>query len=298
MNQLLRPRATDRLMILTAALLFSTGGAAIKACSFTNWQVATLRSGIAAITLLLLIPAARKGWTWRTWLVGCAYAWTMITFVSANKLTTAANTVFLGGAAPLYILILGPLLLKEPVRRRQFVFMVALAAGIWMIFSGEQSISATAPDPALGNLIGAMSGVGWALTVIGLRWLGRDDHDGGQQSGGAPAVVCGNLLACLAALPAALPIRGSASSDWAAVIFLGVFQIALAYIFLLRGVRRVGALEVSLLVLLEPVLSPLWAWLAHGEQPTTRALLGGLMIIAATAVYTWAEEAHTEPLDQ
>ena len=282
-------------MVLVAALLFSTGGAAIKACSLSNWQVASLRSGIAAIALLLLIPSARKGWTWRTWVVGSAYAWTMITFVSANKLTTAANAVFLSGTAPLYILILGPLLLHEPIRRRQIGFMAALAVGIWMIFSGEQSISVTAPDPALGNLIGAMSGVGWALTVIGLRWLGRDDHDGGQQSGGVPAVVCGNLLACLAALPAALPIGGVTSSDWAAVTFLGVFQIALAYIFLLRGVRRVGALEVSLLVLLEPVLSPLWAWLVHGEQPTSRALLGGLVIIAATAIYTWAEERPARP---
>ncbi len=57
-----RARAADRLMILAAALLFSTGGAAIKACALSNWQVASLRSGIAAVTLLLLIPAARKGW--------------------------------------------------------------------------------------------------------------------------------------------------------------------------------------------------------------------------------------------
>ena len=102
------------------------------------------------------------------------------------------------------------------------------------------------------------------------------------------AVACGNLIACLVTLPAALPIRGATPVDWAVLAFLGVFQIAIAYIFLVGGVRRVGAFEVSLLLLLEPVLSPLWAWLIHGEQPSTMASLGGAVIVAATAVYTWS----------
>ncbi len=80
--------------------------------------------------------------------------------------------------------------------------------------------------------------------------------------------------------------------DWAAVTFLGVFQIALAYVFLVRGVRRVGALEASLLILLEPVLSPVWAWIIHGEQPSALAMLGGAIIVVATAVYTaWGERS-------
>ena len=137
-----------------------------------------------------------------------------------------------------------------------------------------------------------MAGIGWALTVIGLRWLDRNRQTG--ESSGASAVICGNALAFFIALPAALPIHGATSSDWAAVAFLGVFQIAIAYIFLLRGVRRVGALEVSLLVLIEPVLSPLWAWLVHGEQPASQALLGGLVIVAATVVYTLAAEGKSK----
>ena len=68
--------------------------------------------------------------------------------------------------------------------------------------------------------------------------------------------------------------------------FLGIFQIAVAYVFILRGIRRISALEVSLLVLLEPVFSPVWAWLLHGEQPAAMALVGGGIIIVATAVYT------------
>jgi drug/metabolite transporter (DMT)-like permease len=286
------PRFVDRLMILSAALLFSTGGAAIKLCSLNGWQVASLRSGIAAVALLGFLPSARRMWGWRTWLVGSAYAGTMICFVLANKLTTAANAIFLQGAAPLYILLLSPLLLHERVRSRQIWFIATLAAGMSMIFAGAQPASHTAPDPLRGNAVAFVAGIFWALTIIGLRWLARPSQGtssavGDAPSGAVSAVVCGNLIACLVTLPAALPIPRATSVDWAVLAFLGIFQIAVAYIFMVRGVRSVGALEVSLLLLLEPVLSPVWAWLVHGEQPGSLAIAGGLIIVAATALYTW-----------
>jgi drug/metabolite transporter (DMT)-like permease len=277
-------------MVLTAALLFSTGGAAVKMTSLTGWQVASLRSGIAAVALLLLLPAARRGWSWRSILVGCAYAGTMISYVLANKLTTAANAVFLQSTAPLYILLIGPLLLSETIRRRQLFFMIALAAGMSMIVAGGHAESATAPEPLRGNIVGVMTGVCWALTIIGLRWLGRDQPGESSPTGAAAAVAGGNLIACLATIPAALPIESATTVDWAAVTFLGLFQIALAYVCMVHGFRRVGALEVSLLVLLEPVLGPLWAWLIHAERPSNPALLGGAIIVIATAVYTARSE--------
>ena len=287
------PRFVDRLMILSAAVLFSTGGAAIKLCSLNGWQVASLRSGIAAAALLAFLPSARRGWSWRTWLVGSAYAGTMICFVLSNKLTTAANAIFLQAAAPLYILLLSPLLLHEPVRNRQIWYIAALASGMSMIFAGAQPASQTAPNPVLGNAVAIGAGICWALTIIGLRWLARPFQRTTATVGDAPstavsAVVCGNLIACLVTLPAALPIRGATSVDWAVLAFLGIFQIAIAYIFMVGGVRRVGALEVSLLLLLEPVLSPLWAWIFNNEQPSAIALLGGAVIVVATAVYTWS----------
>jgi drug/metabolite transporter (DMT)-like permease len=275
------------MMVLAAALLFSTGGAAVKMTSLTAWQVACLRSGIAALALLALIPSVRRGWSPRSVLVSFAYAATMISFVLANKLTTAANAVFLQSTAPLYILLAGPLLLREPIQRRQLLFMVALATGMALILIGGQAEFQTAPDPLKGNAIGFMTGVFWALTLIGLRWLGKHHPSETTTPAAATAVVGGNLLACLITIPAALPITHITTTDWASVSFLGVFQIAVAYVFLVRGVRRVSALEVSLLVLLEPVLSPIWAWLMHGEQPSNLALLGGVIIVVATGIYTW-----------
>jgi DME family drug/metabolite transporter len=291
-------RSVDRLMILTAAVLFSTGGAAVKMVSLTGWQVASLRSGIAAAALLVILPETRRGWNRKTWLVGIAYATTMITFAVANKLTTAANAVFLQSVAPLYLVLLGPILLNEPIRRRQLVFMTALAGGMALIFSGSQTTSITAPDPLRGNLIGIATGISWALTIAGLRWLGGGlAASSAGSSAAAHAVVCGNLIAFLATLPMALPIRGATPGDWGAITFLGVFQIAVAYVFMVRGIRRVGALEASLLILLEPVLSPLWAWALHGERPTGLALVGGAVIIAATAAYTWIDRTPQENED-
>jgi drug/metabolite transporter (DMT)-like permease len=109
-------------------------------------------------------------------------------------------------------------------------------------------------------------------------------------SGGAPvatAVACGNLIAFLACLPAALPLVDVSRLDLAIILYLGVFQIAGAYYFLTRGLRAVPALEASLLLLLEPVLNPLWAWLVHGERPGPWPLVGGAAILVATAVKTW-----------
>jgi drug/metabolite transporter (DMT)-like permease len=270
----------DRLLVLAAAVLFSTGGAAVKACSLNGWQIASFRSGIAALALLALIPAARKRWTRQTWVIGLAYAGTMILFVVANKMTTAANTIFLQDTAPLYILLLGPLLLDEPGRRRDLFFIVILAAGMSLFFVGDQPATVTAPQPVLGNTLALAAGICWALTLIGLRRLGRT----GQGEGAPAAVACGNLIAFLAVLPFALPVGPSTTADWGSIIFLGVFQIGLAYVFLTRGMRRVPALEASLLLLVEPVLNPIWAFFAHREIPTNWAILGGVIVLGATAI--------------
>jgi len=91
----------SRIQLLGSAFFFSAAGAAIKACGLTNWQVVSFRAAIAALTVLLLLPAARRRWTWPALVVGVLYASTAILFVSSNKLTTAANTIFLQSSAPL-----------------------------------------------------------------------------------------------------------------------------------------------------------------------------------------------------
>ncbi len=271
----------SRLLILGAALLFSTGGVAIKLASLSGWQVACLRSGIAALTLLLFVPAWRRCWQPRALAVGAVYAVTMILYVTANKLTTAANTIFLQNTAPLYILLLAPWLLAERTRASDIVFTSLLLSGLLFFFVDVEPARATAPAPERGNWLGLIGGFSWALTLMGLRWLARRDTPEASRTTGS-ALVAGNLIACAVCLPLALPMGEIQPADWLIVSYLGVFQIGLAYVLMTRGVRGTTALDASLLLLLEPVLNATWAWLALAEQPGPWSLAGCAVVFFTT----------------
>jgi len=271
----------DRLLLVTAAVLFSTGGVAVKAASLTGWQMASCRSGVAAVALLAALPETRRGWNWRIVPVAAVYAATLVFFVVANRLTTAADAIFLQSTAPLYLLLLGPLLLGEPIRRGDLLFMAPVAVGLAMFFVGAEPAVRTAPDPARGNLFAAASGLSYALALAGLRWLSRREGDSGMA-----AVAMGNVLACLAALPLALPMHSVSRADAAVALYLGVVQIGVAYWCVTRAMRRVKALEANLLLLLEPALNPIWVWLVHGERPGPWAASGGAIILLATLANT------------
>jgi drug/metabolite transporter (DMT)-like permease len=272
----------NRLEILGAALLFSTGGAAIKATALTSWQVASFRSGVAALTVFLLLRAARRGWSWHVLPVGVTYAGTMVTFVAANKLTTSANATFLQATAPLYVLLASPFLLREKIRGRDLAFIAVVALAMGLFFVERPPAAATAPNPRLGDILSLSSGVLYAAMIMGMRWLGS--REGGEGSS-LPTVVAGNAIAFLVCLPFALPAR-VAPVDVAVIGYLGVFQIGAAYVLLTNGLRHVAALEASTLLLLEPALSPFWSWIVHRENPGAWSLAGGALIIGATLVKT------------
>jgi drug/metabolite transporter (DMT)-like permease len=107
---------------------------------------------------------------------------------------------------------------------------------------------------------------------------------GGEQGSAAVAVMAGNTVAFLGALPFALPFGSHPPGDWALVGYLGVFQIALAYVMVTRALTSIPALEASLILLIEPVLNPVWAWVFQGERPGAWALVGGGVILGATTV--------------
>lgn len=270
--------AKYRWFLFFAALLFSTGGAAIKACSLTSWQVAGFRSGVGAIVLYIALPGARRGWTWRTLLIGAAYAATLILFVLANKTTTSANAIFLQSTAPLYLLLLGPFLLHEPVRGVDFAVIAAVALGAVLLLFGSQTQASTAPDPARGNLLALTAGVTWALSLAGLRWMGKRSS---TIDSSAATVIAGNLIAFLVSLPMAVPVSHATATDAAVILYLGLFQVSLAYILLTRSLTEVPGLEAATLLLVEPVFNPIWSWVVHGERPSVSAIAGGVLIITA-----------------
>jgi len=152
-----------------------------------------------------------------------------------------------------------------------------MGAGLGLFFLGIDRPSATAPNQALGNVLAAVCAVTWAFTVMGYRWLAA------RGASVAAAAVSGNFTAGIFALLMAQPLSAGRPADWAVVVFLGVCQLGIPYLFLARAVPQVRALEVGLFLLIEPVLNPIWAWLGHGETPGPATLVGGAVILGATA---------------
>ena len=276
------------LLLVATALLFATGGAAIKLAAFTAWQVAAFRSGIAAAALLVILPEARRLWRLSTWLAAAAYAATLMLFVHANKLTTSANAVFLQATAPAYLLVIGPVFLKEKLRRADFWMGLLVGSGMLLFFCGNAAPQATAPNPHAGNVLALISGVTWAITLAGLRSAAR-------ASGGSalPMVVAGNLIVFCVSLPQALPVMHADAASLAVVLYLGCIQIAFAYWLLTRAVRHVPAFEASLILLLEPVSNPAWSWLIHRERMDVWALCGAALVLAGVAFQAWASQRQT-----
>ena len=284
------------LQLLVAAALFSTGGAAIKATELGSWPVAGFRSLVAALVICAFLPLAvhRRSWSKVGMATALSYALTVVLFVHANKLTTAASAIFLQLTAPLYVALLGPWLLRERFRLRHLVLALWLGFGLALLLFGVDQASETASSPAEGNTLALISGLCYGLTILGLRHLARLRGAESAEGDSAPAgfaVALGNLFAFLICLPllSVDELASAAAVDWAVVGYLGLFQLGLGYVLVTRGIETVPAVEASFLLLLEPVLNPVWALVLLGETAGPRTLAGGLMIVMGAAANIWLE---------
>jgi drug/metabolite transporter (DMT)-like permease len=259
----------SRLLLLAAAVLWSTAGAAIKSCGLDALQIAGGRSLVAAAFLFLAVRDARARPDRRVFFVAGTYAATVVLFVVATKLTTAANAIFIQDVAPLWVLVLSPWLLGEHPTRGELLAIPIFGLGLGLFFVDE-----LAPGQVLGNVAALVSGFSFALSIVGLRIL---------RERGPAALAWGNVVAAAVTLP--LWGRGPAATpaDLGIVLYLGIFQLGLAYLCFSRGVTGTPAIEASLLILLEPVLNPIWTWIATGERMGPWAIAGGAVVLLATS---------------
>ena len=267
------------LFILAAALLWSTGGLFIKATPLGALELSFGRSLLAALTVALL--TRREGFRINavTLIASALYAALLLLFVVANKLTTAANAIFLQYTAPVYVLVLEPLMFKERFRRQDLFVVAACVAGMSLFFVGQLR-----PQDLEGNVTALGSGVCFALFLLLLR------HQRAGRVNRASSVIYGNLLICAITLPAFARVVGMMTMrDLAVVTYLGVVQIGLAYTLFTLGIARgVRSLDAGVVSYIEPMLNPVWVFLFLGERPSRWALLGGCVIIAAVLAHTVA----------
>jgi len=259
------PKHRGTLFLLSAALLWSLGGVLIKSVTWNPLAIAGMRSGIAALVFLCYLRKPR--FTFSPTQIGgaVAYAGTVVLFVVANKLTTAANAIVLQYSAPIYVILLSKPLLHEPPKGRDFLAVGAVFAGMTLFFLGRLEWGSL-----LGNLVAIGSGVTFALLAIFLR----------LERNGSPfeAVLLGNVLAAAIGLPF---MRGGfpEAQGILFLLILGVFQIGVAYLFYVEAVKTVTAFEACFIPIIEPILNPVWVFLFLGEAPGRWALLGGGIIL-------------------
>lgn len=265
------------LLVLGAAILWSTGGLFIKANTLSPFELSFGRSIFAVITVAILTRREGFGINGVSALASILYAALLVLFVMATKLTTAANAIFLQYTAPVYVLLLEPFFYKENFRLRDLITVAVCICGMSLFFVGKLQ-----PNDVLGNLVALSSGLCFAFYVLLLR------HDKSRAVNRASSVIYGNLIVVIVCAPAFFGAlqRGIGGGDLAGMAYLGVIQIGVAYLFFtLAMARGVRSLDAGIIGYIEPVLNPIWVFLFLGERPSTWAILGGGIIVAAVVVH-------------
>jgi drug/metabolite transporter, DME family len=201
------------------------------------------------------------------------YAVVLITFVIATKTTTAANAIFLQATAPIYVLIFEPIINKSRYDRINIITVSICVIGMLLFFFGKLE-----PGHLEGNLVALISGVTFAALFLGMK---KNDQKFQQSS-----IFWGNILVALICTPLLFSLEMISFSDLWMVSFLGVFQIAFAYAFFASGLKRIFAVEASIISMVEPVFNPVWVFLGYGETPTVFSIIGGLIILGAIITRT------------
>ena len=258
--------------VFAAALLWSTGGLFIKWTTLGGLELSFWRSLFAIFTVAFFTRHEGFGLNRLTAVASVLYAILLILFVMATKTTTAANAIFLQYTAPVYLLILEPIIYKEKFRSRDLITVLVCLGGMALFFVGQLR-----PQDITGNIFALTSGFCFALYFLSLR------HPRAREVNRASSVIYGNTLAVLMTAPWGLAtITSLTTHDLMGVAYLGVIQLGVSYTLFTVGMAHgVRSLDAGIICYIEPVLNPVWVFLVLGERPSAWALLGGTIIIVA-----------------
>lgn len=277
----MQDRTRGILFIVVAALLWSTGGIGIKYVDDPALKVSFYRSVFAAVTLFLVFPRDVRVKPTPGFLAAIvSYGACLTSFVVATKLTTAANAIFLQYAGVVWVLILSPIVLHEKMQRRDVIAIVVAMTGMALFFVGKFEARGMS-----GNAMALVSSIFFATMILALR----REHEKSRA-----AVTWGNVVLAIALFPFVMHDLGLTTKSLLALLFLGVFQIGIAYAFFVKGLQYVTATQASLTGMLEPVANPIWVLLFLGEQPSVFAIAGGVIVLVAIGWHTMQGEPASE----
>lgn len=269
---------TGAVIVAASGVMFSFTAIMFRAVdAATDWQFLTLRGGGAAVAMLTVValragrrPVSLRTTGWRTALAGCLLATMSILYILAFARTTVATVTFLIAAGPLSGAFFGRLLLGERLSRATMLAIAIAATGITiMAFDGLDT------DAADGFVLAALIPACLGLYNVLVRSTPTVDPV-------VPALIANSIVAAVAAT-AALATAGLGVGMRDAVLgFLaGFVLIGVGLPLFNLGHRSVPTAQISLLIMTELVLAPLWVWIWPGETPSTATLIGGAVVVGA-----------------
>ena len=275
-----------RVQILLAAMLWSTSGFFAKAPWFDAWpedtrglMLAFWRSGFA---VLILVPMIRRPtWQWPMLPMLVCFPLMVWSFMSAMVHGPAANAIWLQYLAPGWVLLGGVILLREPVTAADVRMILFCLSGVLLILLMEM----WSGSALLATAMGILSGVSFAGVVLSMRQLRKVDP--------AWLITLNHTATVLLLAPWvwATPSVEMPTTSYVALGLFGVIQMSIPYVLFARGLRSTPSPEASVLTLIEPVLVPLWVYLAWSHHPSYEAPRwwtwagGGLILIGLLSRY-------------
>lgn len=262
-------------LVFMAAFLWSTIGAFFKALHISAPTFLFFRSLIATLTLYIILRVvAKQHFLWPKSIIDftipISYSITMIFFIFANELTTAANAVFLQYISPFIVFVLSVIFLQEKIKKVTVISLVLSMIGIGLFFIEKGTIG-----EFWGNVLGISAGVSLGVYTVLLAYKKSDQS--------ISLILLGHIVTVFFMAPFVTQFSFSLA-QWSMLIYLGCFQIALAAFLYNKSLQKLPAQEVSLFALLEPVLNPLWALMFIHEVPSLYSLVGGIVILSALVI--------------
>ena len=207
--------------------------------------------------------------------MGSALSLAFSCYVFAMIYTTVASTLLILSATPFMAAIIGFIWIRERPKKITWIAMMFAFIGIFlMVKSGHQL------GNNFGNSMALLSGFSFAAMLVIARKSRKQDVLGGTFIGGVLCCVFGALVALLSGT--GLTVLGS---DLLIILIMGAFGIGIGITLVTWGASYVPAAEVSLLVLIESVLGPIWPWIFLGEAMTLSEIFGGTLVLGSIVLF-------------